>query len=322
MPGDLFTSIALTQISLQQSNRNRFLAPFVAPLIMATKQTGKIWRIDKEQETRRASDTQRAPGAEPNLVDLNVDQSITFDAKDHSLSGLVTDEERDQAEGPLDPKINKTEFVTDKIRLGAEIELVTELDAVLTGVLTSAVSAPWSNKTSGDPINDINSKITTIKGQTGVKPNAMALDEEDLRNIMQHPDYLDRMKYTTPPAGSTSTLDIAASLVAQMTGLTWVGYADVSMKNTAEEGDTPVLANIWASAYLFHREPNPGFRSANAAVTVGYTGVTGGVLENMTVKTMREEKKSSDLIMVHSYYDMKVLGDATDKPAAHRLTGI
>lgn len=319
--GYLYVDQALTQISIQTGQNLGYVAGRAFPIVSARTRTGKVFRIDNAEEQRRQFDTARAPGAEANLFDLTTDTSTTYTCEDHALRGYVTDEERAQAEAPVSGAINKIRQLTKSLLLDQEIKWAA---AISTAKSASAewtgtgadTHTYWDNYTNGDPITNLNTGITTVKNSAGIKPNVLAFDEQILRVLMHHPDFQDRAKYTTPPSGVTRNTDVAAMLLAQMLSIDEVLYAEVGLKKTTLKGQSATLATILGeNAYLMYRDPNPGFETPSAGVTVtwntanaGVGGVNaGGVGGGFRTETWREAVRASDGVMVHRYYDIKVL---------------
>lgn len=322
MASEVYSDVALANLSVSHSFRNGTVALMVAPIVVSTKQTGKVWRLDAAQDARHVKSTRRNPGGTPFLADFDVDQAITFSAIDHSLEGRVSDEEINQAEDALQPRTNKTRYLTTLIDIDREKALVTLIKATFTGAQTGAVTA-WSDKVDGDPLGDINAKISVVKAASGVIPNAIVMDESKLRDIKEHPDFLDRVKHGGYGDVIEGGLDVAARAVASITGLDEVIWARLAVERTSAKGETKVMANIWddGSTLLFHKEASPSFGSANSLVHIVYNGVGGGVTGGVEIVAVRDDVLKSERMVIHSYYDQIALGDATQVAPGFRFTG-
>ena len=314
---NLYVDPALTGVSVLPSKNNKFIATDVAPVVTSQKETGPIFRIDNAAGLLRKYDTKYAPGTETKLVDIEVDQTLTYNCVGHGLTGYVTDRERGAADAPARPAINKVQQLTDLLRLEREIAMVAAIDANVTA--TASPANKWNDYTLGDPITEIDAQITTIKG-SGRKPNAFACDEAVLRAIKHHPDFRDYFKHVDT-AGTYQSLDGAARGLATLLGLNYGFYADVTMQNTADKGQTKSLAPIWSERFLlFYMEPNPGFQTGTMAVHVEWNNPAegGGLIGGYSVETFREAKRKSDGVIVTNYYDPKFLNAA----AAYLFTGV
>jgi hypothetical protein len=67
----------------------------------------------------------------------------------------------------------------------------------------------WSDYTSSDPINDIEAGKSQILSTTGQEANTLVLGYETFRQLKNHPDLVDRIKYTS---SQTITTDMLAAM--------------------------------------------------------------------------------------------------------------
>ena len=112
---------ALTNVSVAYKN-TAFIADELAPVVGVRKQFDRYFIHDAEREVFRSTDDKRAPGAEANEIDFAL-STDSYAAEDHALTSVIPDEERDNADPPFQPNIDRTEFLTDKILLNKEIQL-------------------------------------------------------------------------------------------------------------------------------------------------------------------------------------------------------
>ena len=142
---------ALTNLAVGYRNP-AFISDVIAPVVGVRKQFDRYFIYDSEREGFRASDDRRAPGAAANEVDFALSTDSYF-CDDHALTSVIPDEERDNADPPIQPNIDRTEFLRDKIDLNKEIELAGVLtDATLiTQSETLSGTSQWSDLTNSDP---------------------------------------------------------------------------------------------------------------------------------------------------------------------------
>jgi len=87
-------------------------------MLKVAKQTGKYYIYDKAN--LRIDKTNRAAGSPSNEIDFGVAPTGTFACDDHALKGFVSDEVQDQADAALNPLIDETETITEKLLLDRE----------------------------------------------------------------------------------------------------------------------------------------------------------------------------------------------------------
>ncbi|MCX7017106.1 MAG: hypothetical protein NTW86_31845 [Candidatus Sumerlaeota bacterium] len=113
--------VALTNVSVEYRNA-AFVAEEIAPPVSVKKQSGKYYVYDPEREAFRQTDDKRAPGTEANEVGFAL-STDNYDAQDHALEAAIPDEERDNADPIIQPDIDHTEFLMEKIGLNQEMQL-------------------------------------------------------------------------------------------------------------------------------------------------------------------------------------------------------
>lgn len=325
--GTLYIDKALTSVSIEKGKNTGYLSDIIFPVVSSQSQTGKVWRIDNNQDSKRQLDTIRAPGAEAKVLEIDTDSDTTYSCKDHAITGLVTDEEVAQAEAPVMPALQRVQQAVEALALDKEIAAESALETALasykwTGAGTAGVYY-WDDDTNGNFIANINDGITAVKETQGAgrPPNLLAMDEKVLRKLMQTQEFQDRAKYTMGPAATTASLEQAAALLANMVGVARVVYCPAGLKNTAKKGQSATVSSIWGeNVFLLYVEPSPGFQTASFGVTVVWNGQNAGVSGGYSVERTRLALRKSDGVIVNRYYDQKVLSATSGYWFANVLT--
>lgn len=289
---------ALTNISVAHRNPH-FIADLVAPVVGVRKQSDKYFTLDADRERFRATDDTRAPGAEATEVDFAVSSDAYF-CDDHALEAVITDEERDNADPALQPDIDKTEFLTDKILLNKEIALADLIasDPALPGE-TLAGTDRWDDFVNSDPVLAVETKKATIQQAVQQIPNTLVLPYEVYRLVRLHPKVIEKVVNVkigvVGPDILADVFDVERVLVPR------------GLKNTAAPGQTPALAHIWGkTAFLCHVTPRPGLRTVSFAYTFQWATAPGS-LQGHVVEIWREERRKADMVRVQRYYDQKII---------------
>ena len=169
----------LTNISVAYlQNQDNFIADKVFPVIPVDKKSDKYFTYTKNDWFRDEAQ-RRAPGTESAGGGYNLSTG-TYSADVWAFHKDVDDQTVANADAPLNPLREATEFVTRRLMLRRELQWVSDFFG--TGVwaddVTGVAGAPssgqtkqWSDYTSSDPISDIEAGKAEILGNTGMEAN-------------------------------------------------------------------------------------------------------------------------------------------------------
>lgn len=299
---------ALTGVSVAYRNTD-YIADLVAPTVNVRKQSDRYFVYDNDREGLRVRDDFRAPGAEADEVNFSLSNESYF-CEDHALASAIPDEERENADPVIQPEIDRTEFLTDRILLNREV--------ALENVLRSNGSIPGSNLNPGDewdqvgsdPIADINAARLSVFASVQRRANTVVMPFEVFECFRNHPAVVDRVKYSMPGVITdqilASLLDVDRVLVAR------------SYKNTASAGNTPNIQPVWGdNVYVMHVPTRPGLKQVSLAYTFLWNGMPGS-MNGVIVEKWREARRKADMVRVQKYYDHKIVAAG----ACYRLSGV
>lgn len=259
---DVVIDPALSNVSVKYTNES-FIADLIFPTLKVAKQTGKYYIYDKSNLRRDKSN--RAAGSPSNEVDFGLSLSGVFACDDHALKGFVADEIQEQAEAALNPLVDETEVITEKLMLDREVTLATMLadTAQVTQNTTLSGTSQWSDYSNSDPIGDVRTGRTTIHAATFKKPNTLILSKQVFDILVEHPAIIERIKYSQLGV-------VTAELLARLFQVEKVLIGEAG-QNTAVEGQTDVLAYVWGKhAILAYINPKIGLKSLTLGVTFTY----------------------------------------------------
>jgi hypothetical protein len=140
---------------------------------------------------------------------------------------------------------------------------------------------------------------------TGQEANKMVLGYQVFRKLKNHPDIIDRIKYTTGVTGRTVTPE----LLAAMFDLEEVLIAK-SIKATNNEGETAAYDFVHGKhALLLHVAPNPGLLIPSACYTLSWRAISQGLGTDIAI-TRELVPLTNGAIRVEAQvaFDNKVLG--------------
>jgi len=290
----------LTNISVAyfQQNQN-FIATRVFPIVPVSKQSDKFFTYTKndwfrDEAQRRADATESAGGG----YNLSTD---SYQADVYAFHKDIGDQTRANADAPINVDREAAEFVTSRLLLKMETQFVSNYFTTGIWGTDATPSNLWSDYTSSDPIGDIESGKRAILSVTGYEPNTLVLGYDVFIQLKNHPDLVDRIKYTSQ---NVLTEDVMASLF----GVPRVMVAK-SVKATNNEGATQAYAfNYGKNALLTYSAPSAGLLQPSGGYIMSWTGVSGGLNQTVGVSRMRMEQYKADRIEAEVAFDMKVIG--------------
>jgi hypothetical protein len=274
--GNIHVDGPLTNISvayIQQSSA--FVADKVFPIVPVKKQSDRYFVYLKEDWFRDEA-VERVMGAESAGGGYEIDNTPTYFCKIYAYHKDVTAADRANSDEPLQPDEDAAQFVTQKFLLKREVDWATRFFA--TGIwnteYTGAAATAGTNlkywSTSGStPITDVATAQLAIQSVTGYKPNVMVLGPHVYKDLRNHADILERIKYTQGPAIPTPTL------LAQLFDVDKVVVAG-AVKNSAAKGATEDTDFILGKhALLAYAAPQPGIKQPTAGYIFAWTGLEG-----------------------------------------------
>jgi hypothetical protein len=254
--------------------------------------TKNDWFRDEAQ--RRADATESAGGG----YNLSTD---SYQADVYAFHKDIGDQTRANADAPINVDREAAEFVTGRMLLKMETQFVSNFFTTSVWATDSTPTNLWSDYTSSDPIGDIETGKRTILSTTGYEPNTLVLGYDTFIQLKNHPDLVDRIKYT-------SSQVLSESLLASLFGVPRVMVAK-SLKATNNEGGSEAYAfNYGKNALLTYSAPSAGLLQPSGGYVMSWTGVSQGIGATIGVSRMRMEQFKADRIEAEVAFDMKVIG--------------
>lgn len=294
----------LTNISIAyRQDATRFIADRVFPIIPVPKQSDVFFTYDRTDFFR--TDTQRrAPGTESAGSGYNMSTDNYF-CDVFALHKDIDDQLRANADSPIDLDRDAVEFITLDMMIRRELDWqsVFFTTSIWTGSLTAGDITPGNlwDTVAGTPLDDIAEQMDSVSEKTGQRPNTFACGPEVWKELREHPDVLDRIKFGS---NTGSPAMVNKNLFAQLIEVDNV-FVPEATRNTAAEDLTATYDFIYGkNALLMYVEPTPGILKASAGYTFSWTGLGNNNFGTATTK-MRAELLKSDRIEIESAYDQK-----------------
>lgn len=312
---DLHVNVPLTNISIAYMQKaDAYIANKVFPRVPVQKQSDMYWKYTKS-DWRRTDVQKRAPGTESAGVGWKVDTDTYF-AHPYAVHKDIDDQLRANADSNWSLDRDSTTFITNQMLIKRDLDWANAF--FKTGVWGSdqagVAASPTTNQflqfddPASDPISLFAMAQIKFVEQTGYKANTLVMGAQVLRVLKEHPDIIDRIKYTQKGIVSTDLLATLFDVDKIM-----VSYA--SSTNVAEQPDgrlqdaaaTYAFINDPYSMLLCYSAPSPSLMTPTAGYTFTWNGYSNGNGQGIRVKNFRMEHLEVDRIEATMTYDMKVV---------------
>ena len=298
----------LTNISVAYMQRaENFIADKVFPIVPVDKQSDKYFTYTKNDWLRDEAQV-RADGTESVGSGYNI-TTDNYYADVYAIHKDVGDQTRANADAPINVDREAAEFVTHRLLTRREIQFNTDFMKTgvwandVTGVAASASTGQtlqWDDYTNSDPIEDIEEGKSDILSVTGLEANTLVLGYDVFRALKNHPDLVDRIKYT-------SSQTITEDMIARMFDIERV-MVSKSIKATNREGASQAYAfTTGKTALLAHVAPSPGVLTPSAGYTFSWTGVSQGMGLTIGTSSFRLESLRATRVEAELAFDNKVV---------------
>jgi hypothetical protein len=293
---------ALTDLSVKYSqSADDFIARKVFRPVPVQFRSDKYFVYDRSYWFR--SDAQlRAPATET----AGSGYKITTDDYFCDLVGIHRDLDEQilsNADSALSLERDATEFVTQHLLQKLEQDFVSTFftTSKWTTDKTGGTDFTQFDDVASTPIEVIRAEITAMAKLTSYKPNTLVMGAEVWQTgFADHPDLLDRIKYTQKGV-------VGPDLLAALLGIDRVLIA-WNVKNTAAEGATASYSFNWGKHMLLcYLPPRPGLNVPAAGYCFNWKGLLGSNADGIRIKKFRMEHLSSDRIEGESAYDLKLV---------------
>ena len=296
---DVHVDAILTNISVAYiQDQNAYVASKVFPTIPVEKQSDKYFIYTKADWFRDEAQL-RAPATESAGSGYNL-STATYSASVYAFHKDVDDQVRANSDNPLNPDRDATTFVTQRMLLRQEIQWASEFFTTSVWATDLTPTNLWNDYTASDPIGDVETAKATILTSTGYLPNTMVMGYDVFRQLRNHPDIVDRVKYT-------SANDVTEDILARFFGVERILVAR-AVKNTALEGASASMASIVGkNAALYYVAPSAGVLTPSAGYQFAWRGVSDGMGANIGITRFRMPELRADRIEAQMAWDNKVI---------------
>lgn len=307
---DVHVNVPLTQISIAYlQSQDMFIAGRVFPIIPVAKQSDRYFVYEKA-DWHRMDARLRAPSSESAGGGWRIDNTPTYFADVYAVHKDVDDQIRANADNPLDMDRDSTEWVTQQLLLRRERTWADNYftagvwDTDLLGVAAAPGAGEflqWNDPLS-TPIEDITNAAIDVAEATAFRPNRLVLSPRVFNALKNHPDVLERIKYTQR---AVLTTDILAGLLDIEQVLVAWGVVNTSIEQAPDE---PVNEFFLGNhALLVYAAPAPSILRPSGGYMFSWTGYLGAGPQGNRIKSFRMEHLESDRIEGSLAFDAKLV---------------
>lgn len=258
---NLFVSPLLTAFSLAYTNEN-YIAEKILPIVTVKKDSGQI--VTYGMDNLRIANSIRAQGSSTNEVNHSVTIGEHYFLKEHALKEFVTEEEMENADLPIAPKKDAVDNLMDRMMVIKEKALADTMGntAIVTQNVTLAGNDQWSDAVNSDPIADILTGITAVRGSTGKKANTLVFSYDVWQALLFHPSFVNNVK----------TGEVTADVIEKLIMKAFPNIRNIiigdAQYNAGVEGGADDLTDIWTkNAWVMYIDPKPKQKSRTFGLT-------------------------------------------------------
>ncbi len=283
---------ALTTLAIGYKNLE-LVGERVFPIVPVNKESDTYYVFQKEELV--VEDSERAAGAEAREITWDV-TTATYTAKEYSLRHLVPDRVMNNADVAVRPQISATNKILRKILLGAEKRIANLVQNTANVGSSATPSVKWDG-TSPTIETNIDTAKDAVRVAAGVEPTSIVLPYKVKNAFKRDTTIRDLIRYTVPNdilLRSGELPPVIFNLEVIIAG---------AIRNTANEGATESLADIWTDNVLvFYKEASPSLD----ALSLGYIFRVGTAV----VSTYREDKRKGMMVEVSQLQSEKIVAAA------------
>ena len=277
----------LTDVSIKFNN-SEFIHDKIFPTVTVKKQSDLFFMYGKENF--KAVNDERAPGDEARTIFSTLSTGQYF-CRAHSLKDKVPDEVKDNADTPIEPEVDATENVTERLLLNKEKRVKACVHSISAGV---TVTNKWDSTLGGAPDKEILAGVAYIHSKVFKIANKIIIPYQVAVALTTNPVIKEIVKYTMNILQIGSAILLPNPLWGMEVLIAGAG------ENTQNLGQGETLSYVWGKdVILAYVNPSPGLKR----LSLGY------VFQWKTRETSKwyEKKEKSTYVQVEEYCDEKII---------------
>lgn len=314
--GQLHVDHLLTDVAVMYAQKQEnFVADQVFPVVPVNHKSDLITVWEKGTFYRAGQMAPRAPGQEPVEAGFEVGTD-NYSAKEWSLQKSIDDQERANADAPVQLDIATVQFLQtqalmNRDNLWAQSYFTTGIwgNADQAGVGSSPSTNQFIqfDQTGTTPIETLRGQAIVMESNTGYRPNVAVFGPKAYEGFLLAAEVAERVKYTQMAQGYFGNPN---SAIASILGIEKIVVAR-GVQNSAAEGQADSVGYIAdsRSILLAYAAPAPSIKLPSAGYTFAWTGLIpgGGNAAGGVIMRGRRELAHSDVLQIRAAYDQKAI---------------
>jgi len=307
-PRAVHTDAILSNISVAYvQSQDAYIASRVFPMVRVSKQSDKFYKYNKGDWFRDEAQL-RAPASESAGSGYGVTTDNYF-ADVYAFHKDVPDQVAENTDPGLgDPEAEAARFVAQRMLLKHEKEWMASF--FTTGVWTGGTSpdvtpsALWSDYATSSPVKDIRGQKAAVLMNTGIEPNTLVLAYDVYTTLLDHPDFVDRIKNVSDAA-------VTVDIIRRLFEVDRI-FVSKAIQATNAEGETEAFAPLATKdALLVYAPPSPSLMTPSGGYTFVWEGISDGT--GLEIGTVRIEMPLKRAVRIESQmaWDSKVVAADT-----------
>ena len=279
-----------------QQSDDRFVAGRVFPAVSVDKDSGTYFIATKKYFFFNDLKP-RAPGAPFENLSFGF-ETDTYTTLQYAGAIALPDETQANSQVPMSLDAAAVKRIAQASMIRKEVSWATDfMTTGVWGTTDNNSATDWDDYSSGDPVANIQVGKRTISNNTGNDPNTLVIGYIVLQALENHPDLLDRIKYT-----QQATMGNARNALAAALDVSSIVVGKATYSNTNESATFSATAIIDDDALLCYVNPSAGIFD----VTAGKTFIWGPGGGQGTMYRDRDNSLHADVVQHKEQWDQKV----------------
>lgn len=288
------------------ADRAGFIASRVMPAINVAHQAGTFGRIPLDQLLQKRN-TERASGAPYSRSGFTFKKSA-FATEEHGAEEVLDDRDAKMYQDYFDGEAISVARAADAVLRNREMRVAAAIFNASTwtgSALTTGITEEWDTPAAAIPLTDVHLASIAMWEGSGIWPNALIINRKVFKNLQQVAQIIARQS-ASGAGDRVRPDDLNVLALAKLFDLDQVIVAG-SPKNTANEGQTAVIAPVWSDEYAMVCRVATSNDPREPAIARSFHWSEDGSTEGGTIETYRDESVRGQIIRVRHDVDEKII---------------
>lgn len=287
----------LTNFSVKfMQDTNAFVADRAFPIVPVMKQSDNYYTYDRTYWLR--DDFQRrTAGQEYAMAGYGI-STDSYRCDQWALSKPIADEERDNADSPINLDQDAAEFLAQKALIRRERAFSTDFMVTSVWTTDNTTATDW-DASGGVPITNMQVAARTIQASTGMIPNLGVCGFIVFQALQINTEITNKIQYV----GRVLPRDLPESVIAAALDLDSLLVCRSSYESAAEGVTSSIAAIIDDDFLALHVPSRVGLNTPTAGATFVWAGGRGGGMGTLT--RVRDDMHDRDIAKMKMNFDQK-----------------